>query len=236
MYEDERFNSIKFNDYVIEALDIKQLNTKVYALNIETIYDEIESFKNKMPVERYGKMMRYRNNNDKLLLIGNEILFQYGMKQLYPDIDISDIERSADAGGKPYIEGFTNIHFNMSHAGKYSLCAFSDKQIGVDIELIKEIDLSIAEKFYCKEEYNEIIKQTENRRYKKFYEYWVLKESFTKAVGLGLSIPLNVFQFYKSKENGLLDVSQKINQHNYICKLLSFKDIAYEVALCVQTS
>lgn len=230
------FNSSEFKNQKIYYTYSKELNAIIYALNAEKISDHIESYRDEMPENRYSKLMKYKFDMDKKLLIGNEILFQYGLKQIYPNRDHKEFVRAVDQAGKPYLEGEDDMYFNMSHAGKYSVCAFSDKPIGVDIERIKPIDLSIAEKYYCKDEYVDIMQRSKHNQLKRFYEYWVLKESFVKAVGLGLSIPLDEFAFSNFKGHELLRVNHSVDNHNYISQKFNFSDSSYELAICVQTA
>lgn len=228
-----KFNGESYKGYLIYKTNSMEHDTVIYAMNALTVTENPDSYKDIMQEDRYEKMTKYHNRIDKQLLIGNEILFQCGMEELYPHIKEEGRRRVVDQAGKPYIEGAQNIHFNMSHAGNYSLCAFSNQPIGVDIERIKPIDLELAERFFCKDEYEDIVKEKGDGRCRKFFEYWVLKESFIKAVGLGLSIPLNVFRFLNG-EDGLLAVQQEINRHKYLCRKLLFCDSNYEVAFCVQ--
>lgn len=86
------------------------------------------------------------------------------------------------------------LKFNISHSGEYLVCAFSKKEIGVDIQRIKDIDLKIAKRFFAKNEYSYINSMPENEKVDAFFRLWVLKESFIKAVGKGMFIPLNSFE------------------------------------------
>lgn len=226
------YEDIEFNGYMIHQIYSSKLDVVVYLLNIEDITEETECFKDRIPGERYNKMLRYKNKSDKLLLIGNEILFQYGYGKINLNKDECKVKRKVDSMGKPYIVN-SKYYFNMSHAGKYSVCAFSKNPVGVDIELVKPIDLSIARQYYCKNEYEDIVRAPKELRLMRFYQYWVLKESFTKVIGFGLSLPLNAF-YFKNKNNNLLSVVHDLNNHNYISQLLFFKSSEYELAICVQ--
>lgn len=236
MMENIRFGDTQYHNYKILEMFSKELGTQVYAMNVEQIQEEPELFHNRILGARFDKMQKFRNRLDKMLLIGNEILFEYGIKRWYPEIESSEWKRCVDMAGKPYVEGPKQLYFNMSHAGAYSVCAFSQKPVGVDIEEIGPVDLSIAQRHYCNSEYADIMSHLERDRIKRFYQYWVLKESFTKAVGLGLSIPLNVFSFEDNDHDGLLHVEQSINVGTYYSRQFQFKDTRYEMALCVQTA
>lgn len=231
-----RFGETKYHNYSILEMFSKELDVRVYATNVNQILDEPEWFRNKISRERYEKMLRYHNRLDQMLLVGNEILFEYGISRYFPETVGSEWKRRVDAAGKPYVEGPGQIYFNMSHAGTYSVCAFSKNPVGVDIEEIGPVDLSIAERHYCKSEYADIMRHQGNERIKRFYQYWVLKESFTKAVGLGLSIPLNVFRFDTREDNGVLYVKQSINRGEYLSQQFPFRDMGYEIALCIQVA
>lgn len=231
-----RFGDGKYKDYPILELLGEELDTKVYAMNVNYILEEPELFRGKISGERYEKMLRYHNRLDQMLLIGNEILFEYGISHFFPKTQVCQWKRRVDGAGKPYVEGPEEFYFNMSHAGSYSVCAFSRKPVGVDIEEIGPVDLSIAQRHYCDSEYADIMRYEGNERIKRFYQYWVLKESFTKAVGLGLSIPLNVFHFHDRADDGLLYVEHCINKGEYVSRQFPFRDLKYEMALCVQVA
>ena len=38
----------------------------------------------------------------------------------------------------------------------------------------------------------------DHERDQRFFQYWTLKESFSKAKGMGLTLPLDLFSFYPS--------------------------------------
>jgi 4'-phosphopantetheinyl transferase len=107
--------------------------------------------------------------------------------------------------GKPCILEPKDIHFNISHSGDWVVCAIDNKPIGIDVETIKPIDLNIARRFFTVEEYNHLMKKDEYNRIRYFYMLWTLKESYIKAIGKGLKIPLNSFSF--TIENGNVNIN-----------------------------
>ncbi len=97
--------------------------------------------------------------------------------------------------GKPMLIEPNNYYFNISHSGDWVVCAVDDQPIGIDIEVIKEIDFDLARRFFSKLEYVDLMNQPEKNRLSYFYTLWTLKESYIKAIGKGLSIPLGSFSF-----------------------------------------
>jgi len=89
------------------------------------------------------------------------------------------------------------ICFNLSHANGLTSCAVVlDHEIGIDVEdSIRKIDINIADRFFSRQE-SEYLGQTREKDKKNvFFDFWTLKESYIKAKGKGLSIPLDKFSF-----------------------------------------
>ncbi|WFR63863.1 4'-phosphopantetheinyl transferase superfamily protein [Paenibacillus amylolyticus] len=63
----------------------------------------------------------------------------------------------------------------------------------MDVEKIAPIDMQIAERFFSPMESQFLAAEPDNRQLETFYRLWTLKESYIKAVGMGLSIPLDSF-------------------------------------------
>ena len=109
------------------------------------------------------------------------------------------------AGAWIYISRCGNImscrircHIICRIPGKYALCSVStqpDAQVGCDVEMIKENKLRLAERYFCPGEVAWIQSQTtEAEQAEGFYRYWVLKESFIKAIRLGMKQDLREFE------------------------------------------
>ncbi len=76
--------------------------------------------------------------------------------------------------------------------------------MGVDVERIPYNGpcLELADRYFSPSEAKAIRALPPSEQPMRFIEYWVLKESFTKAQGMGLTIPLNTFSFHKIKTRG----------------------------------
>ncbi len=63
--------------------------------------------------------------------------------------------------------------------------------VGVDVEEINPVDLSISEHYFTKDEHTDLMSHPDKTNY--FYTLWTLKESYIKILGKGLSHPLDAF-------------------------------------------
>jgi 4'-phosphopantetheinyl transferase len=106
--------------------------------------------------------------------------------------------------GKPHlapaIAAHTPISFNLTHTHGLVACAVvkqADVDVGIDVEATeRHEDLSeLAGEFFSIAEAVEILHLAGDDRERRFYETWTLKEAFIKALGDGLSHPLNSFCF-----------------------------------------
>lgn len=87
--------------------------------------------------------------------------------------------------------------FNLSHTRGVVACAIAQSMaVGIDVERTDRATDggAIAERFFSPSE-AAALRATHNDTQIRFVEIWTLKEAFIKAIGLGLSQPLDVFSF-----------------------------------------
>ena len=100
--------------------------------------------------------------------------------------------------GKPIIEQEgADLQFNVSHSRNLGLIGFHvGSPIGVDIESVKHSgDLEqVARRFFSANEVSSLLSLPEKEQITGFYNCWTRKESFIKALGHGLSFPLDQFE------------------------------------------
>lgn len=114
--------------------------------------------------------------------------------------------------GKPVLLQPEGIFFNISHSGDWVVCAVSNEPVGIDVEMIKPVEFNtIARRFFTETEYNDLMSKENNERLKYFYTLWTLKESYIKAVGKGLSIPLNSFSIQIENRNIMINTCSEFN-------------------------
>ncbi|MFQ3264925.1 MAG: 4'-phosphopantetheinyl transferase [Colwellia sp.] len=116
------------------------------------------------------------------------------------------------------------LRFNISHTKNMIICAVTlEDDIGCDVENTGRSNdvLAIAERYFSAKESTELFALPEAEQRHRFFDYWTLKESYIKAWGLGLAIPLTDFSFnindksYKHKDLFTIkqDISLSFAQH-----------------------
>ena len=98
--------------------------------------------------------------------------------------------------GKPRVANEGDLAFNVSHSQNAALFAFTKKRdVGVDVEFVNpDIEVrDIAAKFFSANEVRNLFALPEEQQALGFFNCWTRKEAFIKAIGEGLSFPLNQF-------------------------------------------
>ena len=165
-----------------------------YAVNISKVSEirEVPKLLDLISSERRGRIARFRFEKDKIRCLFAEVLLRYALQNQY---DISDPVIGRDQYGKPYLADHPELFFNLSHSGDWVVCGIGDRKLGIDVERMEQIDLSIADDQFSREEAAYLSSLPKEEKLSSFYTIWTLKESFTKLDGRGLGIPLNSFSF-----------------------------------------
>lgn len=137
-------------------------------------------------------------------------------REIKEDVSISYQQIKRSQYGKPLpIRG---IHYNISHTEKMWCIVFCDNQCGIDIERTKCIGEHIKKRILSK---NERIMDGNA------LNNWVLKEAYSKYLGLGLNIDF--------RDISVNDITKHENVTNlstgdYICFVVSKKTSDIEIA------
>lgn len=117
----------------------------------------------------------------------------------YTGIPANDLRFTTTATGKPTLTpDAPPLHFNLSHSHGLVVCAVAaGGPVGVDVEDASRTlaYLDLAERYFAPPEVAHLRGLDETRRRAAFFAIWTLKEAFVKAIGQGLSFPLDSFAF-----------------------------------------
>lgn len=166
---------------------IIQYAVEIKNFNDESLFDEMIK---RVSNDRIRKVEKYKCLEDKWRCLISEMLLRYALKEQYNILE-KNICFSYNMYGKPKLSSYPHIHFNLSHSGKWVMCGIGNVPIGIDVEHMKNIDINISNRFFENKEC-EFIVSGENH-INNFFTMWTLKESYIKARGRGLRIPLSSF-------------------------------------------
>lgn len=208
----------------------------IYTYYIDvTQFDNETLFQDKLKLlspYRQQKIALLKHAKDRNRSLGAGIaldhaLETYGLKE-------KSVEYEFGEWGKPSLKYQPNIYFSLSHSGDYAICSIGDKAIGNDIELIKHGRLKVADRFFAKEELDWMYAESDEEEItQRMFRIWTMKESFLKATGKGISLPLGDFAVIVDEDKDKIRV-----KHSYNAKFYHMKEYAdidgYRVAVCCE--
>lgn len=131
-------------------------------------------------------------------------------------------EIAKTAAGKPYIKGRPDLGISISHCEGLVAAAADHGTVGVDAEKVRQFNPLVAQKVCSDKELEQISLSPDPNR--TFYKIWVLKESFGKALGVGLNYRLREVDF---------TVGDRVVSNVKGCQFMLYeKPQGYVVALC----
>ncbi len=151
----------------------------------------------------------------------------------------ADFRFEYTAHGKPSLIGDHALNFNLSHSGKLVLYAITRRRrLGIDIELMRPdfSGVEIAEHYFSKNEVAVFQRLPQNLRADAFFTCWTRKEAYIKAIGEGLSCPLDSFDVAFAPGEAPKLLANRINPDEV--SRWSMVDFAagdgYKAAMCIE--
>ena len=123
---------------------------------------------------------RMRKPEDRLRCLGAGVL-------LHAALQLEEEQIQTTEHGKPFAPQ-KKLLFNLSHSGEYIVLAVGSAEVGVDVQQIGAVHEGVAKRCFTAEELSWYRGDRE-----RFFTVWTLKESVSKAVGLGLGLPFDSF-------------------------------------------
>lgn len=192
----------------------------VRALAAEQVFFEKIS---QIPKERRERLLQYRNASDRQRSLGAGLLLEYGLHRygysLLADAPgITQVQLEYGVHGKAYLPPQTGIFFNLSHAGEAVAAVFSDTEVGIDVERVRTPHEALVKRIFGAKEQAVLfgeelpawmpqIAKEERQSCTDliFTGMWTRKESYVKAVGDGICLPLAEFNVLGERVSGDAD-------------------------------
>lgn len=168
-----------------------------------------EEYRALLTEEERGKEFRFYFADDQRRYLVTRALVRTVLSR-YLHVQPTDWRFANNHYGRPEISNLSRdecgLCFNISHTkGLIALGVTHRRELGVDVENLRtrEVSLDIADRFFAKPEVEELATVPKERQQDRFFEYWTFKESYIKARGMGLSIPLGQFSFHYPHERAV---------------------------------
>lgn len=138
---------------------------------------------------RRAQLIRMRPPYARRAAIGAELLLFHALSEVCPDVTLPP-DIITNQHGKPHLRG-GEVQFSLSHSGHLVAAALCDEEFGLDIQEKAEYNPKLVARFFSADE--QLYIENSADRDVAFTEIWSKKESYIKAIGTGLSTPLNSF-------------------------------------------
>lgn len=163
--------------------------TQIYVFNSDALDapDIFEKALSRVSDERRRKVLKFRQHKDRKLSLGAGMLLEYVLKWHLSEEEYTN-KLVFGSNGKPGIEN-EKIFFNLSHSGRYAVCAVSDRPVGIDVEEIKPANKTLINHVCTEKEKEYLEGLTEDKQNETFTRIWTVKESAVKCDGTGLLTP-----------------------------------------------
>ncbi|PTL76931.1 4'-phosphopantetheinyl transferase superfamily protein [Vitiosangium sp. GDMCC 1.1324] len=153
-----------------------------------------------LSAEEQDRHSRFRFEKHRQQFLVSHALVRVTLSR-YAPVQPQDWRFSTNAYGRPEIAGgeLPRVRFNLSHTDGMAVCAVAlDTDVGADVEHAGRPGqtVELAESFFAASEVVALRSLPAERQRERFFDYWTLKESYIKARGAGLSLPLDQFAFH----------------------------------------
>jgi 4'-phosphopantetheinyl transferase len=156
---------------------------------------ELEEAQQTLSPEERTRAGRFHFEQDRVRFVARRA-FLRSVLASYVGIEPGKIRLRTSRFGRPELDPHCGIFFNASHSEGLAIVAVAvGRPVGVDIERIRPIAdaLEMADRFFTRTEVELLRSTPEACRAEVFLTIWTRKESYAKAMGVGLSMPFDRF-------------------------------------------
>lgn len=178
------------------------LDTKFVDLGNNDLYKDLSR-------DRIDKINRLVFEKDKKLSLGAGLLLNFVIKDYCekqniscPDFPLDIIKNQYE---KPILKD-GNIHFNLSHSGRYVVCVADNRPVGIDIQKIGKTNVAFSDRIMSEKE-----KRLFGADTKRALMVFCMKEAILKKQGIGLSCGLNNIELYTDNADFVFEGRVKLH-------------------------
>jgi 4'-phosphopantetheinyl transferase len=178
-----------------DSLSLEAGQVHLWRISLEQDDGILDRFRRMLEPEELDRAGRFRYERLQRHFVASRGFLRYLLAR-YVAGSPDDLRFLYNTYGKPSLAGERSLQFNMSHSHEIALVAVTrDAAVGVDIEYIRSDFASeeIATRFFSRLEVETFSSLPREERVAAFFRCWARKEAYIKAIGKGLSQPLDGF-------------------------------------------
>ena len=165
----------------------------LFCVDLDADQERVVALQRLLSAEELQRANQLRFDRDR-----RRFVVSHGLLRLilsgYSDVDSHKLQFNQGPHGKPALS--TGSEFNLSHSNELALIGITTTApLGVDVEFVREVGDAegIARRFLSKSEQADLLGLPRDQWPAAFFSCWTRKESYLKALGYGLSVPLDDF-------------------------------------------
>ncbi len=147
---------------------------------------------------------------------------------------------SCNEFGKPATEPASGLHFNLANSLGLVVCLIAEgAEVGVDVESLERAEqiVELAPGVFSPQELAQLEALAGADKADRALSLWTLKESYIKARGMGLSLPLSKFSFlFGCKEGIRLELDPCLNDKAEHWRFCLLEHAGHRVAVMAESA
>lgn len=211
-------------------------------------YDQIgearlhDAYRELLSTEERAQERRFHFARDRRRYLVTRALVRTVLSR-YISVDPEQCMFRPNAYGRPDIvnaeAAASGLSFNVSHTHSLIVLAVTQgRELGVDVEnaVARAAPLDVADRYFAPREMAVLNSAPSHERQHRFFEYWTFKESYIKARGMGLSLPLDKFSFHYPDDRAVeIAIDPELEDDAARWQFWQFRPTPeYLVALCAE--
>jgi 4'-phosphopantetheinyl transferase len=169
------------------------------------VRDRVDAYRKLLSPDESRRAERFVHPGPAMLFVVGRALART-MLSRYAAVQPRDWPFTIDGHGRPELAmrpaHVPDLRFNLTHTNGLVACAVTiGRELGIDVEHIgRPLNFDVPERFFSQQEVEDLRALPKLEQRTAFFDYWTLKESYIKARGLGLALPLRHFTFVRSAD------------------------------------
>jgi 4'-phosphopantetheinyl transferase len=159
----------------------------VWRIALDAVSPSVERLEDWLSADERSRAQQCAEPGHRRRFIASRTVLRH-LLAWYHDVLAADVPLALEAGGRPFVEGATDLFFSLTHTADIALVALARGAVGVDAERVRPVDRAdtIARRVLHTETVTALAAMPPTLSAEGFIDAWTQREAHVKAVGGGL--------------------------------------------------